>query len=94
MRRDYILTNARNVYGPMMAEYVFGYLLMIERRILPRWQAQLEEKWDDRPYWHLKRQNTRPLGVGTIGAHLAATAQHFGMKVYGYTRQSETCQGG
>ena len=92
MRRDYILTNARNVYGLMMAEYVFGYLLMIERRIQLRWQAQLEKKWDDRPSGTLNHKILGLLGVGTIGAYLAATAHHFEMKTYGYTRQSEACK--
>jgi phosphoglycerate dehydrogenase-like enzyme len=91
IRRDYILTNARNVYGSMMSEYVFGYLLMIERRILPRWQAQLSGKWDDSPYSSLKGKILGLMGVGTIGAHLAATAKHFGMRVYGYTYKTETC---
>jgi phosphoglycerate dehydrogenase-like enzyme len=92
MRRDYLLTNARNVYGPMMAEYVFGYLLVIERRIQLRWQAQLEKKWDDHPSGTLNRKILGFLGVGTIGAYLAATAHHFRMKTYGYTRQSESCK--
>ncbi len=92
MRRDYKLTNARNVYGPMMAEYVFGYLLMIERRILLRWQAQLEKKWDDRPSGTLRGKVLGLLGVGTIGAYLSTTAHHFGMKTYGYTRQGEGSQ--
>jgi phosphoglycerate dehydrogenase-like enzyme len=91
MRRDYILTNVRNVYGPMMSEFVFGYLLMIERRILPRWQAQLNKEWDERPSGTLKGKIFGLLGVGTIGAHLAKTAHHFGMSVYGYTRYSESC---
>jgi phosphoglycerate dehydrogenase-like enzyme len=30
------------------------------------------------------------LGVGSIGAYLAGTAKHFGMRVRGYTRKSET----
>ena len=91
LRRDYILTNARNVYGPMMAEYVFGYLLMIERRILQFWQAQLEKKWEELPSGTLKGKLLGLLGVGTIGAYLASTAGAFGMKTYGYTRQSEAC---
>ena len=89
--RDYVLTNARDVYGAMMSEYVFGYLLMIERRILPRWQSQLKRKWDQRPYGTLKRKRIGLLGGGSIGAQLAGTAHHFGMYVLGYTRQSETC---
>jgi phosphoglycerate dehydrogenase-like enzyme len=92
MRRDYILTNIRNVYGPMMSEFVFGYLLMIERQILPRWQYQQQGKWDSRPYGTLHSKLVGLLGVGTIGAHLAVTAKHFGMRVYGFTRQSEACR--
>jgi phosphoglycerate dehydrogenase-like enzyme len=91
MRRDYLLTNARNVYGLMMSEYVFGYILMVERRILPRWQAQLNKKWDDQSSGKLKGKIFGLLGVGTIGSHLAETAHHFDMRVYGYTRQSEAC---
>jgi phosphoglycerate dehydrogenase-like enzyme len=30
------------------------------------------------------------LGVGSIGAHLAGTAKHFGMTVRGFTKESET----
>jgi phosphoglycerate dehydrogenase-like enzyme len=92
MRVDYILTNIRNVYGPMMSEFVFGYLLMIERQILARWHSQLRGEWDTRPYSTLKGKLFGLLGVGTIGGHLAATAKHFGMDVFGYTRQSETCR--
>lgn len=91
MRRDYILTNARNVYGSMISEYVFGYLLMIERRILSRWQAQIRGLWDDSPHGNLKGKLIGLLGVGTIGANLAKTARCFGMRVRGYTRRSETC---
>ncbi len=92
LRNDYMLTNIRNVYGPMMSEYVFGYLLLIERQILPRWQSQRRGEWDTRPYTSLGGKRLGLLGVGTIGAHLAATARHFGMQVYAYTRQSEKCQ--
>ncbi len=92
MRRDYVLTNARNVYGPMMSEYVFGYLLMIEQRILPRWEAQQAKKWDEGPSGKLKGKVLGLLGVGSIGAHLATSAHQFGMVVHGYSRQSDACR--
>ncbi|NJD59727.1 MAG: D-2-hydroxyacid dehydrogenase [Anaerolineae bacterium] len=91
MRQDYQLTNARNVYGQAMVEYVFGYLLMIERKILVRWQSQLTEKWDNRPNGTLREKTLGLLGVGSIGSQLANTAHDFGMQVFGYTRQSEDC---
>jgi phosphoglycerate dehydrogenase-like enzyme len=92
MRCDYILTNMRNVYGRMMVEFVFAYLLAIERQVLARWQSQQGGEWDDRPYSTLNGKLFGLLGVGSIGTLLAATAKHFGMRVYGYTRQSETCR--
>lgn len=92
MRQDYLLTNARNVYGSMMSEYVFGYLLLVERKILLRWQSQLAGKWDERPNGTLRGKLLGLMGVGTIGAHIAHTAKHFGMFVHGYTRETETCE--
>jgi phosphoglycerate dehydrogenase-like enzyme len=87
--RGLLLTNVRGVYGPLMSEYVFGYLLAIERRILPRWQAQQSQLWDGSDPGTLRGKLLGLLGVGSIGSHLARTAQHFGMRLRGYTRYSE-----
>lgn len=91
LRRDYILTNARGVFGPLMSEYVFGYLLLHERRILQRYAAQQQGHWDATITGTLRGKTLGLLGVGSIGAHLAKTAKHFGLTVHGYTRESETC---
>jgi len=89
LRRDYMLTNARGVFGGLMSEYVFAYVLAHERRLLEKYRAQLESKWDATPPGSLRGKQIGLLGVGTIGAALAQTAKHFGMRVKGYTRQSE-----
>lgn len=86
-----ILTNVRGVYGPMMSEYVFGYLLAIERRILHRWQAQQSLIWDHSPTGTLQGKVMGLLGVGSIGAYLAGTARCFKMRVYGFTRHRQDC---
>ncbi len=91
VRRDYTLTNVRHVYGSQMSEYVFGYLLLIERGMLSRWQAQQERRWDTAMPGTLRRKTLGLMGVGSIGAHLAGTARHFSMHVRGYTRFSESC---
>ncbi len=44
-RHDYVLTNARSVFGGLMSEYVFGYLLFLEKRMLDRIQAQQAREW-------------------------------------------------
>ena len=46
LRRDYILTNARGVFGELMSEYVFGHLLFHEKRILERIRAQESKEWE------------------------------------------------
>jgi phosphoglycerate dehydrogenase-like enzyme len=89
-RRDYVLTNARGVFGEPMSEYVFGYLLFHEKRILERIRAQQSMQWQRLESGALRGKTIGLLGVGSIGAHLAGTAKHFGMTVRGFTRESET----
>ena len=89
LRRDYTLTNARGVFGSQMSEYVFAYLLAHERRIFEKQASQDAGRWDQTPPARLRGKTLGLLGVGTIGAALASTAKHFGMRVKGYTRASE-----
>ena len=91
LRRDYILTNARDVFGGLMSEYVFGYMIAHERKTFERLSSQREGRWDNAPAGTLRGRQMGLLGVGTIGAALARTGKHFGMRVKGYTRTSEGC---
>lgn len=89
-RRDYVLTNARGVFGELMSEFVFGYLLFLEKRMLERIDAQKSHNWQRSESGILRGKTIGLLGVGSIGAHLAGTAKHFGMNVHGYTKASES----
>jgi phosphoglycerate dehydrogenase-like enzyme len=89
-RRDYALTNVRGVFGGLISEYVIGYLLAHERRILQRYEAQKNKIWEDSDTGTLKGKSIGLLGVGSIGAEVARTAKFFGMTVRGYTLGSET----
>jgi phosphoglycerate dehydrogenase-like enzyme len=91
LRRDYTLTNARGVFGSLMSEYVFGYLLAHERKIFEKRASQLAGTWDPAHPGTLRGKRIGLLGVGSIGAALARTAKHFGMRVKGYTRASRDC---
>lgn len=90
LRRDYVLTNARGVFGGLMSEYVIGYMLAHERRMFEKHASQREGRWDAAPPGTLRGKTIGLLGVGSIGAAIAKTAKHFGMRVKGYTRASET----
>ena len=90
IRRDYVLTNARGVFGELMSEYVIGYLLAHERKIFQRREAQKNKLWDESDTGTLRGKTIGLLGVGSIGAEVALTAKFFGMNVRGYTWSSET----
>jgi len=64
LRRDYILTNARGVFGGLMSEYVFSYLLAHERRIFERAHAQVSKQWDSSTTGTLRGKTIGLLGVG------------------------------
>lgn len=89
LRRDYLLTNVRGVFGGLMSEFVFGYVLVHERKIFQKLEAQRNKVWDESVTGTLQGKTIGLLGVGSIGAELARTAKHFGMTVHGYTRGSE-----
>ncbi len=89
-RRDYVLTNARGVFGRLMSEYIVSYLLAHERRILQKLEAQKSRHWDDADTGSLRGKTIGLLGVGSIGTEVARTTKFFGMNVRGYTWASET----
>jgi phosphoglycerate dehydrogenase-like enzyme len=91
LRRDYILTNSRGVFGQMMCEYVIAYLLAHERKIFERHRSQQARHWDRSEIGRLRGKTMGVLGVGSIGCEVARTSKHFGMAVRGYTRSSESC---
>jgi phosphoglycerate dehydrogenase-like enzyme len=90
LRRDYILTNARGVFGQLMSEFVFAYLLAHERKLFELAAQQKSKQWKGFQAKPLRRKTIGLLGVGSIGAEVARTAKFFGMTVRGYTHASET----
>ncbi len=91
MPRNYILTNARGVFGVLMSEYVIGYLLLHERNILQHVEAQKQKRWNNLLTGTLRGKTIGLMGGGSSGAHVAGTANVSGMPVRGYTRASEEC---
>jgi len=88
-RTDYILTGVKDLFGPLMSEYVFAYILALERNIFQTYENQQERLWQDMPYKSLKGTLLGICGLGSIGRHIALTGKHFGMDVWGYKRSNE-----
>lgn len=92
-RRDYILTGVKDVFGPQMSEYVIGYLLAHELKVLERMQEQREHKWCKKMSGTLLEKRLGIMGTGSIGQHIAQTANTFGMHVTGLSRSGRSTPG-
>jgi phosphoglycerate dehydrogenase-like enzyme len=82
---DVVVTNAKNVYGPQIADHAFAFLLALTRKLnvsIPR--QQLEEWPAGRDgMFELNGKTAVIIGVGGIGSQIAQRAHGFGMKVIG-----------
>jgi len=93
LRRDYVLTNVRGMFGPLMSGYVFAYVLASERHLFETHENQKKRRWQEMPYRPLASRLMGICGVGSIGRHLARTARHFEMGVWGFKRSKEKVPG-
>jgi phosphoglycerate dehydrogenase-like enzyme len=83
---DCTLTGVKEIFGPLMSEYVFAYVLGLERDIFQMRANQMESSWQAVDYRPLSELKMGICGLGSIGKHLALTAKHFGMTVFGLSR--------
>ncbi len=86
MRRDYVLTNAKGIFGSLISEYVMTYLFAFERRVFSMRGNQLKQHWQPLTYRPAKEIILGIIGLGSIGRELALTARHFGIRVTGLNR--------
>ena len=93
LRRDYMLTGVKGIFGPLMGEYVICHLLMHVRDSLQRYRNQLEKKWDMTPPGTLQEKTIGIMGLGSIGRHIAKMVLPFGMKTRGFSRSRTSCEG-
>jgi len=91
--RDYVLTGVKDIFGPQMSEYVLGYLLAHELRVLERTRAQRDRKWFPEHSGTLSGKRLGIMGTGSIGSHVAGTASAFGMTVTGLSRSGQAVAG-
>lgn len=87
---QFILTNAKGIFGHLMAEYVFGYLLFLEKDIQTKLNNQNQKIWDPKTTGNIRGKTIAILGVGSIGSEIARAAKFFGLKTKGFTYSSES----
>lgn len=80
------LTTLPGVFGPQMAEFVFGHLLGWTQRVPQRHAART---WDETTPSLIAGSTIGILGAGSIGTALASVAHAFGMRVVGCRRSGD-----
>lgn len=87
---DVLLTNARDVHGPVVAEQVIAMVLALAKMLPQAVRFQLKHQWGQDAAW-----KTRPhireiagatvglIGLGTIGREVATRSSSLGMRVIG-----------
>jgi phosphoglycerate dehydrogenase-like enzyme len=94
-KRDYLLTGLKGIFGKLMREYVFAYLLQHARNI-PAFdvnQNAQPPRWKAEPRLPLHGQTLGILGIGSIGQSLIPVAHAFGMQVIGLSRSGAPVEG-
>jgi phosphoglycerate dehydrogenase-like enzyme len=86
--KEVTLTKA-TVYGEMMAEYVFAYLLYFSRNVDKHLRDQRKKVWDRVRPGRLRGKVLGILGLGSVGKEIAKRGNQFGMNILGLKRIPE-----
>ena len=84
-----VILTKTTVYGEMMAEYVFAYLLHFNRNLSKHFEDQRNKVWDRMRPERLSGKVMGILGVGSVGKEIAKRGKQFGMRILGMRRTPE-----
>jgi len=88
-----ILTNARGVFSPALAEFAIAALLFFAKDVRRLLRSQAEGKWDPFDMEPLAGRTLGIVGYGDIGRAIAQKARAFDMRVIGLRRRPEASAG-
>lgn len=91
-RAGIAVTGVKGVFGPQMAEFVLGYLLAFELRLLERVDRQVERQWWPEDNGGLQGRTLGIMGTGSIGAHIAMRCRPFGLRLLGFSRSGDPAE--
>jgi phosphoglycerate dehydrogenase-like enzyme len=85
---DVILTNAREIHGPVVAEHVIALIFALAKKLPDAVRFQCKHEWGQERMWHSRPRPREVsgttlglLGLGSIGREVATRAAALGMRV-------------
>lgn len=94
--RDIVVTNARDVHGPVVAEHAIALAFALAKRLPQAVKYQQQKHWAQHDLWNsqprpreLNGATMTIIGMGGIGKPLAKLARSLGMRVIGVREQPE-----
>ena len=98
---DIVVTNARDVHGPVVAEHAMALVFALAKRLPQAMRYQQRKYWAQEDIWEqipspreLNGATMTIIGMGGIGSPLAKMAGSLGMRVLGARDHPEhTCEG-
>lgn len=96
-----VVTNARDVHGPVVAEHAIALVFALAKRLQQAMRYQQQKHWAQQDIWNttpppreLKDATIAIIGLGGIGRPLAKMASSLGMRVIGVREHPErSCEG-
>ncbi len=93
---DVVVTNAREVHGPVVAEHVIALVFALAKKIPQAVRLQQRRVWGQELIWNdgpkpceLAGATLGLIGLGSIGREVAARASALGMQVIGVREHAE-----
>lgn len=92
-RHDILLTSARGIHGPQMAEAALFHMLCLSRDVRRSVHARDERRWDAWDPGGLHGRTVAVVGIGVVGEKVARTCKALGMHVIGVSRTDRPVAG-
>ncbi|OGA95568.1 MAG: hypothetical protein A3G27_13325 [Betaproteobacteria bacterium RIFCSPLOWO2_12_FULL_66_14] len=86
LRKDVVVTSMRGIHGPQMSEHAFLFMIGLARDFPRIVRNQAKAAWERFDQVRVFGKTVAILGVGIVGADLAARCKACGMQVIGVTR--------
>jgi glyoxylate/hydroxypyruvate reductase A len=68
---DVVLTKIKGVFGPLMSEYVVGYILAITQNMKKTFKNKEKKRWEPFLVDSIRRKTVGVMGLGSVGAYIA-----------------------